>query len=115
MTGKPAQIERVTQEFGVAVARVDLGGGDYTVDHSAAVFLLDDQARRVAVFTPPFEIQPVAADLRSVADRLTAKHESPESSTLTPARPATHLEAAAVRRHCSTCCPSTCSPAWCTR
>jgi hypothetical protein len=34
------------------------------------VFLLDDQARRVAIFTPPFEVAPVAADLRSVASRL---------------------------------------------
>lgn len=69
-TGTPADIDRFAREFGVAVARVDLGGGDYTVDHSAVVFLLDDQGRRVALFTPPFEIQPVAADLRSVAGRL---------------------------------------------
>lgn len=69
-TGTPAEIVRLTRELGVAVARVDLGGGDYTVDHSAVVFLLDDQARRVALFTPPYEIDPVAADLRSIADRL---------------------------------------------
>jgi protein SCO1 len=70
VTGEEAEIRRIAREFGVAVARVDLRGGDYTVDHSAAVFLLDDQARRVAVFTPPLEVQPVAADLRSVSDRL---------------------------------------------
>jgi protein SCO1 len=70
VTGEQAQIERLAREFGVAMARVDLGNGDYTVDHSAAVFLLDGEARRVAVFTPPFEIQPMAADLHSVADRL---------------------------------------------
>jgi protein SCO1/2 len=69
-TGTPAEINRFAREFGVAVARVDLGGGDYTMDHSAVVFLLDNQGRRVALFTPPYEIQPVAADLRSVADRL---------------------------------------------
>jgi protein SCO1 len=70
VTGENAQIERMAREFGVAIARVDLAGGDYTMDHSAAVFLLDDQGRRVAVFTPPFEIQPFAADLRSVSGRL---------------------------------------------
>jgi protein SCO1/2 len=70
VTGDPAQIQQLAREFGVAIARVDLGGGDYTVDHSAAVFLLDAKGRRVAVFTPPFEIHPMAADLRSVADRL---------------------------------------------
>jgi protein SCO1/2 len=67
LTGDQAQIDKISREFGVAVARVDLSGGDYTMDHSAAVFLLDDQARRVAVFTPPYEMQPVVSDLRSVA------------------------------------------------
>jgi cytochrome oxidase Cu insertion factor (SCO1/SenC/PrrC family) len=52
------------------VARVDLSDGDYTVDHSAVISLLDDKARQVAVFTPPFEATTVAADLRTVADRL---------------------------------------------
>jgi protein SCO1 len=70
VTGTEADIERVAREFGVAVERVDLGGGDYTMDHSAVVFLLNAQAQRVALFTPPFEIKPVAEDLRSVADRL---------------------------------------------
>jgi protein SCO1/2 len=70
LTGDQAQIDKISREFGVAVARVELSGGDYTMDHSAAVFLLDDQARRVAVFTPPYEIQPVANDLRSVAELL---------------------------------------------
>ncbi len=69
-TGTPAEIERFSREFGVAVARVDLGGGEYTMDHSAVVFLLDSQGRRVALFTPPFEIPTLAADLRSVADRI---------------------------------------------
>ena len=70
VTGKPADIERVSKEFGVAVVKVDLAGGDYTVDHSAVVFLLNRQGQRVALFTPPFEIESVAADLRNVADRL---------------------------------------------
>lgn len=70
LTGTPAEIERITREFSVAVERVDLGGGDYTVDHSAVISLLDDKARRVAVFTPPFEAERVAADLRNVADKL---------------------------------------------
>jgi protein SCO1/2 len=70
VTGKQEEIDRVAREFGVAVAKVDLPGGDYTVDHSAVVFLLNDQGQRVALFTPPFEIEPVAADLRSVADKL---------------------------------------------
>ena len=69
-TGDAAEIARLAQKFGVAVARVDLPGGDYTMDHSAAVFLLDRRGEIVAVFTPPFEVAPLAADLRRVAARL---------------------------------------------
>jgi protein SCO1/2 len=69
-TGDAREIARLAQKFGVAVARIDLPGGDYTMDHSAAVFLLDRQAQIVAVFTPPFEAAPFAADLRRAAPRL---------------------------------------------
>jgi protein SCO1/2 len=69
-TGDAREIERIAQKFGVAVARVDLPGGDYMMDHSAAVFLLDRRAQIVAVFTPPFDVAPLAADLRRIAPRL---------------------------------------------
>jgi protein SCO1/2 len=70
VTGKPDQIQALTKEFGVAAVKVDMGGGEYTVDHSAVVFLTNGQGQRVALFTPPFEIEPVAADLHQIADRL---------------------------------------------
>jgi protein SCO1 len=70
VTGKPEEIQRLTKEFAVPTAKVDLGGGEYTIDHSAVVFLLNRQGQRVALFTPPYEVAPVAADLHSVAARL---------------------------------------------
>ncbi|MBS0579684.1 MAG: SCO family protein [Proteobacteria bacterium] len=70
LTGEAAAIESLARDFGVAVSRVDLPGGDYTMDHSAVVFLLDDAARIAAVFTPPFEVAPMAADLRAAAPYL---------------------------------------------
>jgi protein SCO1/2 len=69
VTGKVEEIEKLAKEFGVAVIKVEMGA-DYTVDHSAVVFLLNGLGQRVAVFTPPFEIEPVAADLRNVASLL---------------------------------------------
>jgi protein SCO1/2 len=69
-TGDPAEIARLAQKFGVAVARVDLPGGDYAMDHSAAVFLLDRHGEIVAVFTPPFDAAPLAADLARTAAHL---------------------------------------------
>jgi len=67
LTGEPSAIKRIAAEFGVAVNRVDLPGGDYTMDHSAVVFLLDRRGRMVGVFTPPFDIQRMAQDLRRAA------------------------------------------------
>lgn len=72
-TGSQAQIDRLTKEFGVAVQRVDLPNGDYTMDHSAAVFLLDSQARIAGVFTPPFDAKAMATDLRRAAPSLKSK------------------------------------------
>jgi protein SCO1/2 len=72
LTGTEPAITALTKNFGVATARVDLPGGNYTVDHSAAVFLLDDKARIVAVFTPPFDTRILAEDLKRVASHLHA-------------------------------------------
>ena len=44
-TGSQAAIDAVTKRVRRRVQRVDLPGGDYTMDHSAAVFLLERPAR----------------------------------------------------------------------
>jgi protein SCO1/2 len=67
LSGDPQSIARVAANFGVAVNRVALPGGDYTMDHSAVLFLLDARARIAAIFTPPFEVAALAADLRRAA------------------------------------------------
>jgi protein SCO1 len=67
VTGEPQAIEALARRFNVAVNRVELPGGDYTMDHSAVVFLLNAQARVVAIFTPPFDAKLMAADLRTSA------------------------------------------------
>jgi protein SCO1 len=72
LSGDPAAIARIAAEFGVAVNRVELPGGDYTMDHSAVVFLTDRAARIAAIFTPPFEVAGVSADLGRAAPYLGA-------------------------------------------
>jgi protein SCO1 len=67
LTGDASEIVKATRAFGVAAARVDLGGGNYTMDHSAAVFALDSQARIVAVFTPPLSAAALTRDLARLA------------------------------------------------
>ncbi len=73
LTGDPATIARLAANFGVAVNRVELPGGDYTMDHSAVVFLLDDSAHIVAIFTPPFDVASLSADLARAAPNLGAQ------------------------------------------
>ena len=70
LTGEPGSILALAADFGVAVNRVPLPGSDYTMDHSAVVFLLDARARVAAIFTPPFEAAALAADLRRAASYL---------------------------------------------
>jgi protein SCO1 len=73
LTGDPEAIDKVTKAFGVAALRVDLPGGDYTMDHSAAVFLVDANARIVGIFTPPFDTRRLAQDLLTAAPHLAAR------------------------------------------
>ena len=70
LTGDAAALDTVAAQFGVARARVALPGGGYTVDHSAAVFLLDARGRMVALFTPPFDRARLVADVQRAAARL---------------------------------------------
>ena len=67
LTGTPPEIVKASKSFGVAAERVDLPGGDYTMDHSATVFALDAQARIVAVFTPPFNARALTRDVTRLA------------------------------------------------
>ena len=45
ITGEAAEIDTLARAWGVFYEKVPLEGGDYTVDHTASVFLLDDEGR----------------------------------------------------------------------
>jgi protein SCO1/2 len=76
LTGDPQTIGRLAANFGVAINRVELPGGDYTMDHSAVVFVLDGAARIVAVFTPPFDVAALSGDLARAAPYLDAQRRA---------------------------------------
>jgi len=52
LTGTPAQIEQVKKQFGVFSRKVEQPGGGYSVDHTAAVILLDRNGQFVATLSP---------------------------------------------------------------
>jgi protein SCO1/2 len=44
--------------------QIPLDGGDYTVDHSSSLAVIDPKGRLVALMRPPLAPQRIAADLR---------------------------------------------------
>lgn len=68
VTGPPDEIARAARAFGVTVERVEQGGGDYTVNHSAAVLLFDAGGRFREAFGPSSDDAQVLERLRAVLD-----------------------------------------------
>ena len=70
LTGSTAMLQTVAQRFGVAYQRVDLPGGDYSMDHSSTIFLMDARGHNVAVFNAPYDVTSLTQDLRRAAGDL---------------------------------------------
>lgn len=70
VTGTPAAIDELTQAMGVPVAISPLNNGqsngDYTVDHSAAIFLVNPDGALRALFSTPHTPAVIAADYRQL-------------------------------------------------
>jgi protein SCO1/2 len=72
VTGQPVALEVLTHNLGVAVAIGPVSeGGNYTVDHTAAIFLIDPSAAFTAVFGSPHAADVIAQDYRRI---VAAKH-----------------------------------------
>ena len=64
LTGDPAAIAAVAKEYRVYVKKVPLDNGNYTMDHTALVYLMDKDGRFVAPFNLKRSTEDAAADLR---------------------------------------------------
>ena len=64
LTGDPAAIAAVAKEYRVYVKKVPLDNGDYTMDHTALVYLMDKDGRFVTPFNLKRTPEDAAADLR---------------------------------------------------
>jgi len=63
-TGEPAKIEQAEKAYRVYAKKVPTDGGDYTMDHTALVYLMDKQGRFVAPFSLKRRPDESAAELR---------------------------------------------------
>jgi protein SCO1/2 len=66
VTGSDAALTTLATAVGAAYQRTPEADGSYSVDHSAAVFLIDPESRLAAVFPTPQVARTVAADYRRI-------------------------------------------------
>ena len=66
LTGEPAKIASIAKAYRVYYKKVPLAGGDYTVDHSALVYLIDKEGRFVAPFNMKRRPEAAAVELREL-------------------------------------------------
>jgi protein SCO1/2 len=59
-------IEAVAKRWGVLVSVHPAKDGNYTVDHSSAIFVLDPAGRLAAVLSGPFTVSALQSDLRRI-------------------------------------------------
>jgi protein SCO1 len=64
--GDQAALAPLLKSLNAIAVRENLPNGSYTMDHSAALYLLDTDGRLAAVFTPPFSAAKLTADLHRV-------------------------------------------------
>jgi protein SCO1 len=64
LTGDPAAVSAALKAFRVYAKKVPLEGSDYTMDHTAVVYLMDKNGRFVAPFNMKRTAEAEAADLR---------------------------------------------------
>ncbi len=64
--GEQAAAEEFALKLGVPVAISPLPGGNYTVDHSAAIFLIDPSGALRALSSTPHNVPIIAEDYRSI-------------------------------------------------
>ncbi|HVY58676.1 MAG TPA: SCO family protein [Xanthobacteraceae bacterium] len=64
LTGDPAALASVAKEYRVYYKKIPTNDGDYTMDHTAIVYLMDKQGHFIAPFNLRRSAEAAASDLR---------------------------------------------------
>jgi len=67
LRGTANELAPLLRSLGAIAVRQELPDGNYTMDHTAAIYLLDRDGRYAAAFTPPFTPARLKADLGRIA------------------------------------------------
>lgn len=63
LTGDISELQKLTKTLGIFFARSPADNGDYTVDHSAAVLIINPSAQLQALFSAPHNAEKFVHDL----------------------------------------------------
>ena len=66
-SGASEALAAFAQAMGLVYMKVPVEGGDYTMDHSATMVVLDPQGRQAGLIGPPLAWKDIAADLSRLA------------------------------------------------
>jgi len=64
LTGDPASVQKVISEYRVYAKKVPLKDGDYTMDHTALIYLMDRDGKFVSPFNVNRKPEEAATDLK---------------------------------------------------
>jgi len=70
LTGDLDQVASLADQLGVAYQKVPYEQGTYTMDHSAALFLLNPRVEFNAVFSAPHSVEGIAGDYQKIINYL---------------------------------------------
>ena len=66
LTGTPQEIAQAAKDYRVYYAKHPEPGGDYAMDHSSVIYVMDPEGRFTATFTPENSPEEIAARLKKL-------------------------------------------------
>ena len=66
LTGTPEQVAKAAKEYRVYYAKHPESGGDYSMDHSSVIYVMDPEGRFTATFTPDSSPEQMADRLKKL-------------------------------------------------
>jgi len=68
LTGELSQVEALAAQLGVAFQKIPLDQGGYSMDHSAAIFMLNPGAELNAIISAPHSVEGISDDYRKILE-----------------------------------------------